>query len=57
MLRRVVPLRKRHGLSQDTLTTLRKAALAAITILIVTTSAVSFAESYHGLLDWAITTG
>jgi hypothetical protein len=32
---------------------LRKAALAAITILIVTTSAVSFSESYHGLLLWA----
>lgn len=35
------------------MTSMRKAALAAIAVLIVTTSAVSFAESYHGLLLWA----
>ncbi len=53
MLKRVVPLRNVTDYRRTTLTMLRRAALAAISILIVTTSAVSFAESYHGLLLWA----
>jgi hypothetical protein len=35
------------------MTGLRKAALAAITLLVAAASAASFAESYRALLDWA----